>query len=51
LQHEKAWTAALNKTERERLTDGLAQFLKHLRETECCDVRHPRRSLSRDVAL
>jgi DNA-binding MarR family transcriptional regulator len=34
LQHEKAWTAALNKTEREKLTDGLARLSEHLRETQ-----------------
>ena len=34
LQHEKTWTAALNKTERERLTDGLVRLSEHLRQTQ-----------------
>jgi DNA-binding MarR family transcriptional regulator len=33
-QQHKTWTAALNKTEREKLTDGLARLSEHLRETE-----------------
>jgi DNA-binding MarR family transcriptional regulator len=33
-QHEKVWTKALNKTEREKLTDGLTRLTEHLRETE-----------------
>jgi DNA-binding MarR family transcriptional regulator len=31
LQHEKTWTAALTKTERTKLTDGLARLSDHLR--------------------
>jgi DNA-binding MarR family transcriptional regulator len=33
-QHEKVLTTALTKTEREKLTDGLARLTEHLRETE-----------------
>jgi DNA-binding MarR family transcriptional regulator len=34
LQRQKTWTAALNKTERMKLTDTLARLSDHLRETE-----------------
>jgi DNA-binding MarR family transcriptional regulator len=34
LQHEKAWTAALNKTERANLTDDLARLSDYLRQME-----------------
>jgi DNA-binding MarR family transcriptional regulator len=33
-EHQKTWTAALNKTERVKLTDALARLSDHLRETE-----------------
>lgn len=33
-QNEKVWTAALDKTERAKLTDGLAELSEHLREME-----------------
>jgi DNA-binding MarR family transcriptional regulator len=33
-QYHKAWTAALNKTERVKLTDAVARLSEHLRETE-----------------
>ena len=34
LEHEKVWTAALNKAERKKVTDDLARLTEHLRETE-----------------
>jgi DNA-binding MarR family transcriptional regulator len=33
-EHQKEWTAALNKTERAKLTDNLARLSEHLRQTE-----------------
>jgi DNA-binding MarR family transcriptional regulator len=34
LRQQKTWTAALNKTERAKLTDTLARLSEHLRQTE-----------------